>query len=216
MGFNMSWIFVDRINEDELYEALDLAATDETPDPHDLGTSYVPLAGAALNSGGCAVFAHYALAMDATVGTNPARLTRLPKESRCFTCVVLEHAMVSYASLWQDGRYAWQIRHDPSQGGQHLEVSGDLPSAFAGIRDIALDKQRAREARGKSVEWGVDYIFDVPLDTAAAITGYRHDRAIENDFFRNLRTLAPTNGNVLTKLSQPPGWWQTVGSLEYE
>jgi hypothetical protein len=47
----MSWIFVDGINEDALYEALDLAATAETPDQHDLGTSYVPLAGAALKSG---------------------------------------------------------------------------------------------------------------------------------------------------------------------
>ena len=123
--------------------------------------------------------------------------------------------MISYASLWQDGRYAWQIRHDTSQG-QLLEVSGDLPSAFAGFRDIAMDKQRAQEARSKSGEWRVDHVFDVPLDTAAAITGYRHDRAVESDFFRNLRTLVPTNGKVLTKLSQQPGWWQTVGSMEYE
>jgi hypothetical protein len=212
----MSWIFVDGIDEDALYEALDLAATDETPDEHDLGTSYVPLAGAALKSGWCAVFTQYALVMDATVGTNPARLTRLPARSRCITCVVLEHAMVSYASLWQDGRYAWQIRHDSSQGVGHLEVRGDLPSAFGDFRNIAMDKQRAEQARRKPGEWGVDYFFDVPIDTAAAITGYRHDRALENDFFRNLRTLKPANGNVLTRLSQPPGWWQTVGSMEYE
>jgi hypothetical protein len=79
-----------------------------------------------------------------------------------------------------------------------------------------MDKQRAEEARRKSGGWGVDYFFDVPLDTAASMTGYRHDRAVENDFFRNLRTLVPTKGNVLTKLSQPPGWWQTIGSMEYK
>jgi hypothetical protein len=212
----MSWIFVDGINEDALYAALDLAATDETPDEHDLGTSYVPLAGAALRSGWCAVFARYALVMDATVGTNPARLTRLPARSRCITCVVLEHAMISYASLWQEGHYVWQIRHDPSQGVGHLEVRGDLPSAFGDFRNIAMDKQRAEQARSKLGEWGVDYVFDVPIDTAAAITGYRHDSAVENDFFRNLRALKPTKGNVLTKLGQPPGWWQTVGSIAYE
>jgi hypothetical protein len=38
----------------------------------------------------------------------------------------------------------------------------------------------------------------------------------EPDFFRNLRILVPTDGNVLTKLSQPPKWWQTVGSIKYE
>jgi hypothetical protein len=156
----MSWIFVDGINEDALYETLELAVTGEALDPHDLGTSRVPLAGAALKSGWCAVFAKYALVMDATVGTNPARLTRLPAKSRCVTCVVLEHAMVSYASLWQDGRYTWQIRHDSSQGRGHLEVRGDLPSAFGDFRSIAVDKQQAEDARRKSGEWGVDYFFD--------------------------------------------------------
>ena len=216
MGFNMSWVFVDGINEGALYDALDLAATGVTPDEHDLGTSYVPLAGAALKSGWCAVFAQYALVMDATVGTNPARLMRLPARSRCITCVVLEHAMVSHASLWQEGRYVWQVRHDSSQGRGHLEVRGDLPSAFGDFRSTAMDKQRAEDARRKSGEWGVDYFFDVPLDTAATITGYRHDRAVESDFFRNLQGLVPTKGNVLTKLSEPPGWWQTVGSIEYK
>ena len=215
MGFNMSWVLVDQINEDALYDALDLAATGVTPDEHDLGTSHVPLAGAALKSGWCAVFAQYALVMDATVGTNPARLMRLPARSRCITCVVLEHAMVSYASLWHDGRYAWQIRHDSSQGRGHLEVRGDLPSAFGDFRSIAMDKQRAEDARRKSGEWAVDYFFDVPLDTAATITGYRNS-AVEKDFFRNLQSLVSTKGNVLTKLSQPPGWWQTVGSIEYK
>lgn len=61
MGFNMSWIFVDGIDQGALYEALDLAQTDEVPDQYDLGTSYVPLAGATLKSGWSAVFAKYAL-----------------------------------------------------------------------------------------------------------------------------------------------------------
>jgi hypothetical protein len=215
VGFNMSWVFVDEINEDALYNALDLAATGVTPDEHDLGTSHVALAGAALKSGWCAVFANYALVMDATVGTSPPRLMRLPARSRCITCVILEHAMVSYASLWQEGRYVWQIRHDSSQGRGHLEVRGDLPSEFGDFRSIAMDKQRAEDARRKSGEWGVDYFFDVPLDTAATITGYRNS-AVEKDFFRNLQALVTTRGNVLTKLSQPPGWWQTVGSITYE
>jgi hypothetical protein len=62
--------------------------------------------------------------------------------------------------------------------------------------------------RRKLGQWGVDYVFNVPLDMAATITGYRHSRAVEDDFFSNLRTLAPSSGNVLTKLSQPPKWWQ--------
>jgi hypothetical protein len=150
------------------------------------------------------------------MGTDPPRLARLPAKSRSITCVTLEHAMVSYSSLWHAGGHTWQIRHDSSQGSEHLELSGDLPAGFVGIRDIGMRKGRAQEERRKPGEWGVDYVFDVPLDTAAAITGFRHDRMVENDFFTSLQSLVPTNGNVLTKLSHPSKWWQTVGSIEHQ
>lgn len=104
--------------------------------------------------------------------------------------------MISYASLWQGGRHTWEIRHNRSYGVRHLEASGDVPPEFAGFRDIAMDKQRSQEKSRSRGEWGVDYVFDVPLDTAATITGYRHDRWVEDDFFLNLRTLLLT--------SQPP------------
>jgi hypothetical protein len=116
VGFNMSWILVDGIEQHALHEALDLAPTDKTPHWSDLGTSRVPLAGATVESGWCAVFARYAFVMDLTTGTNPPRLVRLPEQSRSFICVMLEHAMVSYASLWHGGRYAWQIWHNRAQG----------------------------------------------------------------------------------------------------
>lgn len=77
MGFTMSWICVDEIDQDALYEALDLAPTGGMPDRYDLRTSHVPLAGATLKSGWCAIFAKYELVMDLTMGTNPPRLTRL-------------------------------------------------------------------------------------------------------------------------------------------
>jgi hypothetical protein len=72
VGFNMSWVLVDGIKEDALYEALDLAATDETPDPHDLGTSYVPLAGAALKSGGGRCIREVRLGHGRDCGDEPA------------------------------------------------------------------------------------------------------------------------------------------------
>jgi hypothetical protein len=152
VGFNMSWIFVDGIDQDALYQALDLAPTGGIPSRHDLGTSRVPPAGATLKSGWCGVFAKYAWVMDATMGTNPPRLTRLPPKSRGISCVVLEHAMISYSSLWQGGRHIWQIRHDVSEGCEDLEASGDLPGGFAGFRDAAMHKQRAEEQRPKQRE----------------------------------------------------------------
>ena len=215
MGFNMSWILVDEIDQDALLAALDLVPTGETPDRYDLGTSHVPLAAVTFNSGWCAAFAKYALILDATLGTEPPRLARLPAKSRAITCVTLEHANVSYASLWSGGRHIWQIKHDPRYGAEHLETSGDLPTDFSSIHDIALRKQRADSATRQPGGWGVDHIFDVPLDTAATITGFRHDRAIREDAFRTLQSLAPADGKALTKLGHPPKWWQMVGSIEY-
>jgi hypothetical protein len=215
MGFNMSWIFVDQIEPETLYEALELTPTGEAADPYDLGTSEVPLAGARLKSGWCAIFAKYALIMDLTTGTNPPRIARLPGKCRGVACVVLEHAMISYASLWQGGRHAWEIRHDSRQGREHLEVFGDSPPEFAGIRDTAIDKQRAQDERRGPRELPVDYVFGVPLETAATITEYRHYTMVENDFFKNVQTLQFTDGNVLTRRGQPPKWWQTAGSLDY-
>lgn len=130
--------------------------------------------------------------------------------------MALEHAMISFASCWQSGRHIWQIRHDPSLGNEHLEAFGDLPPGFTGFREVAVHKQRSQHEHRRPSQSGVDYVFDVPLDTAATITGYRHDGVVEDDFFRNLQTVVPTNGNVLTKLSRPPTWWQVAGSLEYE
>ncbi len=216
MGFNMSWIFVDGIDQSALCEALDLAPTGETPDQYDLGTSYVPLAGATLKSGWSAVIAKYALVMDLTEGTNPPRLSRLPAKAQSIICVVLEHAMISYASCWQGGQRLWQIRHDPSLGDEHLETFGNLPPEFSDFRDVAVREQRTKNEGRRHGQWGIDYIFDVPLDTATTITGYRHDRVVEDDFFRNLQTVMPINGNVPTRLSRPPTWWQVAGSLEYE
>jgi hypothetical protein len=182
----------------------------ERPDPYDLGSSGVPLAGATVKSGWCTVFAKYSLVMDATMGTSPPRLSRLPATSRGITCVVLEHAMVSYSSLWQGGRHVWQIRHDISKGREHLEAVGDLPLHFENVRDGAVREQRAQ---GKG---GADLVFDVPVETAAMITGYHYGRALEDNLFTNLQTLVAMDGNVLTKLSQPPKWWQVVGSIRYD
>jgi hypothetical protein len=136
--------------------------------------------------------------MDVAAGTDPPRLARLPAKSRSVMCMVLEGPMISCASFWQGGRRTWQIQHDSNQGRGHLETFGDLPPTFANLREIALEQQRAQD--------GVDYVFSVPPDTAATITGYKYDGVEEDDFFRNLQSLVPAND--VPDPSDPPRWWQ--------
>jgi hypothetical protein len=217
MGFNMSWIFVDGIELDELYAALDVKSTGAAADPYDLGTGRVPLAGLRPKAGWCAIFGRYSYVLDITMGTDPPRLLRLPAKSRAVTCVVLEHANISYASLWKDGREIWRAHHQPSkEQPEHLDFWGDLPSSFLGTWEATLQKQRQRNAMRKPGEWGVDYVFDVPLIAAAEITGFRHDGGPgKEDAYRDVTTLALINGNSVKRLSKPPRWWQMVGSTEY-
>ena len=215
MGFNMSWIFVDQIDLNELYAALDVKSTGEAADPYDLGTKRVPLAGLRPKDGWCAIFGRYSFVLDITIGTDPPRLTRLPAKSRAVSCVVLEHANISHASLWQ-GREIWQVHHQPTrEQPEHLDFWGDLPPSFIGTWEVALQKQRERNAMLKSGEWGVDSVFDVPLAAAAEITGFRHNRAFQEEAYREVTNLKPINGNVLRRLNHPPKWWQTVRSIEY-
>jgi hypothetical protein len=125
--------------------------------------------------------------------------------------VVLEHAMLSYSSLWQGGRHVWQIRHHLRHGGEHLEVSGDVPAGFAGFRDMAIWKPRAQEERRKP-DWryfdAVDYVFDVPLD-ALTSRGALEARRLPGPF--SMITGAPSGGPtvVLRQLSR-------ISALEHE
>jgi hypothetical protein len=204
VGFNMSWIFVDRIELDELYSALNVKSTGEPADPYDLGTSRLPLVGLRPKTGWCAIFGHYASILDITIGTDPPRLLRLPARSRAVTCVVLEIANISYASLWQHGREIWQVHHQPSkEQPEHLDFRGDLPPTFIGTWETALQKQRKRNAMRKPGERGVDYVFDVPLDAATEITGFGYGEDNE-DAYRKVTTLEVVNGNSPKRLSMPP------------
>ena len=87
---------------------------------------------------------------------------------------VEEHAMVSVATGWKDGQRVWSVTHDGQQDMYHLQTEGELPAAFTDIRDRLRSEQHA--AGGRKVT--VDFIFDVPVELAQALTGYRHDADI--------------------------------------
>ena len=89
--------------------------------------------------------------------------------ARLVACVVHEGAMSSLATEWRDGKQVWSVSHDGSEGGDTLEVEGTLPEVFEELKAEALAVQA--EAEGEPV----DHVFDIPLDLAAEVTGFRHD-----------------------------------------
>jgi hypothetical protein len=85
-------------------------------------------------------------------------------------CFVEEHVMVSAASLWRDGKQVWRVTHDGQESADHLSTDGVAPPAFASIRDKYLAVQAAER------EEDVDHIFDIPVELARELTGFRHDQ----------------------------------------
>jgi hypothetical protein len=87
-------------------------------------------------------------------------LAKLSIDCRLVAAHIEERAMFSSAEEWRQGRQLWQVQHDQVSSRPALETTGNPPGDFA-----ALKKSHA----GK--------VFDVPLQLARSITGFKHDDA---------------------------------------
>lgn len=101
----------------------------------------------------------------------PAKLAKWSAGARLVAAAVHEDAASSLATEWRDGTLVWSASHDGSEGGDRLDVEGVLPSVFEELKEEAAAAQAESEAGGG----GVNFVFDIPLDLAAEITGFRHD-----------------------------------------
>ena len=101
----------------------------------------------------------------------PDKLAHWSVGGRLVAAVVHEATMNSVATEWNDGKQVWSLAHDGSEGGESLEVEGQLPDVFEELKQEAIAAQSESEKEGG----GVDFVFDIPLDVAAEITGFRHD-----------------------------------------
>jgi hypothetical protein len=112
-------------------------------------------------------------------------------------CFVEEHVMYSTSVGWEDGRKIWSVVHDSEKGSGHLAVDGVAPSALAPIRARLESAQRA--------DAEADFIFDIPIDLAKALTGFRHDEALPATEQAPFEVLAARRS-----ASRP--WWKRVMS----
>ena len=80
--------------------------------------------------------------------------------------------MVSAAYGYDRGNAQWSVIHDAQQGISDLSLSGSPPVELNYIRERLSGEQQ--DAGGEGAD--VDYIFDIPVELAATVCGYRHDR----------------------------------------
>lgn len=109
------------------------------------------------------------------------------------TCFVEEHVTVSNATGWSNGQMKWSVTHDAQKDQKHLAIQGEPPAGFSGIRDNLFEKQTGKD--------DCDYIFDIPVETAKSVVGYRYDQDVPGlsaDVFEVLT--APKKPSFVRKL----------------
>ena len=110
-------------------------------------------------------------------------------------CQVHEGIMASVAFGAQPGGQSWGLMHEGYNGVRDLTVTGDSPPAFTEARDRA---EAAQAAEGDNA--GVDFYFDVPIDTAFALTRFRHNH-FEFDWGQPVWTV------VTAPFAPAPSWF---------
>lgn len=166
MGYNLSWVAVKGGDSDTVHRTLNVSPAGGREEFQES-----PIVGAALPSG------WYLVIVDGSDDCDvhdQEILAILSSGGEAISCAVLEGTMFSMASHWRAGVQTWSVMHNASQGVYSLDIEGELPPEFSAIHDNAKSAQDADG--GKTAD--VDHLFDVPIELAKSITGFRYDEDI--------------------------------------
>ncbi len=162
MGFKICWIAFQDLRKDQILDHIGFLDSGEA-DP----ANEAPFSGVEIPAGWFIVFVNqYGF-------VTPDRLASWSIQSRIIACQIHEGIMASEAYGYRQGQHIWHVEHEAYKGIGHLLVEGSPPPAFE-----AIEKQeRLRQATGPKFEsFKIDCIFEIPVATAFAECGYRHDR----------------------------------------
>jgi hypothetical protein len=166
VGYSLAWLAIKGKAPEAIRDGLGLYRTGaQQPFPEPNVTAATLLNG------------WYLIVADDVHVASDAVLEAMTRECEAVTCFVEEHTMLSTAAGWRNGNLIWAVTHNSQHGIDHLEIQGELPSGFASIRDEQFSKQHA----AGWVKPGVDYIFEIPVELAASLTGFKHDDPASHD-----------------------------------
>lgn len=188
MGFALSWVGVRGKPPDTVLADLGYRRTGEQEDVPES-----PVVCAGLQTGWFVVVMNERIdAFDGTID-----LSALSRGAEVVACMVEEHVMVSAFVSWNDGKKVLEAHHNAQVSVRHLDVRGSLSPEMTRIVDDAMRSQRTEDAG----EASTDFVFDIPVDLAWHLTGFRHDRDIDDGGDQQF--------DILEKLGGPKGrgWW---------
>ncbi len=164
MGYSIAWILVRGKTKEDVLAQLSLADSGELDEANES-----PVSGAALPGGGYLLFFNDM----AHAATQAPGMARLSSGCEALGCQVEENVMASAAFLYKDGAKAWDVVHLADQGLYHLAMDGAPPPLLETIHT----EMKASQDEDGGEEADVDWLFEVPLMLATALSGYRHDEA---------------------------------------
>lgn len=169
MGCSLSWIALRGIGSDAVLARLRWEDTGS----HVL--SWEGYTAGALLSG-----AFYLIQLDECYHRllEPDSLARLSEGCTLIGCQAEEHVMASASFQWVDGVMSWQVNHSSENGRYDLGVEGVAPPELAALHAQATAQQ---DADG-GADSDTDYLFSVPVDLAAQLVGFHHDRTAQTVF----------------------------------
>jgi len=160
MSFALAWFAVQGIAKDDLLDRAGFTDTEELDEYFDQD-----------HSGGELPGGWYVIVTNELSLVDPARLAQWSVGGRLVAVVIHEETTNTLATEWKDGKLVWSVSHDGSEGGDELAVEGQLPDVFEELKQEAVTAQLDAKEEGGDV----NFVFDIPLDLAAEITGFRHD-----------------------------------------
>jgi hypothetical protein len=167
MGYKISWLAVQGVDKNAVYERLGLVPTGE------VGPAFEhTVTGSQLSSGWTIVGfneLYHKLVHD-------DEMQRLSAGWTVMACNLCETTMCSTTSLWKDGEEVWGVWHFSNDSVDHLEMGGDLPPEF----DVIEKHYRALQAEEKSGDAEVDYMIEIPVALATHITTFVHDQGSDD------------------------------------
>jgi hypothetical protein len=105
-------------------------------------------------------------------------LRRVSVNGDVIAAAIEEHVMFSSTEAWTDGNLVWRLTHKGETGPNNLQEQGSLPEQYLPIKQRLFAAQRQED----QAEPEVDHIFNIPLELAEAIVGFKHDKAYEKNF----------------------------------
>lgn len=172
MGFAISWLAVNGKSPEAVTEELGLTPTGEFTD-----YAESVFTGRTLYSG------WFILVIDAYDHdfAKPDSLAALSGNCEVVACSIEEHGNYCSCELWSNGTRSWRIEHNAEKGVEHISRSGTLPDGYSVIERKYSEEQK--QAGGKNAD--TDYHFEIPLQVAKSIVGFKHDEpGPEDDTFQ--------------------------------